>query len=256
VVTGGQFPQLCEWIRWGSKFDSHLPFGFVLLGWDRRRAWVAGGDRPSPRDRFNFISGSLVRIHLLGSNFSQRQGQVHITWEVAFPGEVPFKSQETVTSLEHIPGSVQGIAVIEFSAPDIKSPRQATLKAQASIGDIYTQNTWSLWFFPSNPWQDIPAYGLYDPVNMLPDLPALSDPQCSRGFEKASIMVCSSWNDTVDTFLKNGGRAILLAGLNHPAGPLPVVPAPYWREALKLVVDHPAWGDFLMDMLRICSSTL
>jgi hypothetical protein len=218
---------------------------FVLaLGWDRRRAWVAGGDRPSPRDRFNHVSGSLVRIHLVGSNYSQHKGVARVAWEMAFPGEAPFLSKEVSTQFELVPGQVQGLAVIEFPAPNVIAPRQATLRAWVDLDGQHIGNAWPIWFFPSEPWASVPRFGLYDPLNILSDLPKLSGGQCKPGFEGVSATVCSGWDETVDTFVKNGGKAILMERLNNLTGPLPVIPVPYWREALKLIEDHPAWGDF------------
>jgi hypothetical protein len=232
-----------------SKFEPEVltPFNqdFVLtLGWDRRRAWVAGGDRPSHRDHFNYFSGAPVSIHLLGSNFGQQQGQAQGSWEVAFPGEAPFASNQLISQTDMIPGQVQEIAGIEFTAPELKNPRRAVLRAQANIKNLQVSNAWDLWFYPSSAWSDVPNFGLYDPINILNDLPELAGSRCSPGFEGASIMICTGWNDAVEAYLKSGGNAILLEGLNHPPGLLPVVPVPYWREALKLVDSHPAWGAF------------
>ena len=232
-----------------NKFnpDEFIPFNqdFVLsLGWDRRRAWVAGGDRPSPRDHYNHVSGSLVRIHLVGSNYSQYKGVACVAWEIAFPGEAPFLSKEVSTLFELIPGKVLGLAVIEFSAPEVITPRQATLRARVDLDGQLIVNTWPIWFFPSEPWSGVPRFGLLDPLNILSDLPKLSGGRCTPGFEDISVTVCSAWNETINTFVKRGGKAILIEGLNNLAGPLPIVTVPYWREALKLIEDHPAWGDF------------
>ena len=216
----------------------------LSLGWDRRRAWVAGGDRPSPRDRYNHVSGSLVRIHLVGSNYSQKEGIARVKWEIAFPDQTPFASSEGHTPFKLTSGHVQGLAVIEFYAPEVMTPRQAILKAQVSLKGQTTRNTWPLWFFPANTWTGIPRFGLFDPHNLLSDLPNVSGEQCVPGFEGVSVIVCSGWTELVDAFVRRGGKAIMLEGLNGLAGPLPVVPVPYWREALKLVENHPTWGDF------------
>jgi hypothetical protein len=252
VVTGESDTPVSTAGMWDadgvSKFtpSEFKPFNqdFVLtLGWDRRRAWVAGGDRPSPQDHFNHISGSLVRLYLVGSNYSCQKGAGSVTWEIAFPGQAPFLSNEVSTS-ELIPGKVQRLAVIEFFAPDVPSPHQVILRAQVSVEDQLITNAWPLWFFPSEMWAGIANFGLFDPLNTLSDLHILSREQCTPGFEGVSVAVCTGWSKGVDAFVKRGGKAILLQSLNSWAGPLPIMPVPYWREALKLIEDHPAWGDF------------
>jgi hypothetical protein len=232
-----------------SKFQpaDYIPFNqdcMLALGWDRRREWIAGGDRPSPRDHFNHVSGSLVRLHLVASNYSTKKGLSRGIWEIYFPEQAPFISNEISTQFDINPGSVQELTVIEFYAPEVTTPRQAILRAQVNVGGQPTSNTWPLWFFPSDTWHAVPRFGLFDPLNILSDLPMITGGQCITGFDGVSVVICSGWDEMVDAYVKRGGNAIILEGLNGLAGPLPVVPVPYWREALKLVEEHPAWGDF------------
>jgi hypothetical protein len=253
VVTGEADTPISTAGMWdingGVKFtpDEFIPFNqdFVLaLGWDRRRAWVAGGDRPSPRDRYNHASGSLVRIHLVGSNYSQHKAVAYPAWEIAFPGEMPFSFREISPQIEISSGKVQGLAVIEFLAPQVNAPRKATLRAWGDLDRQHIVNTWPIWFFPSEPWAGVPPFGLFDPLNIMSDLPVLSGGQCIQALDGVSVAVCSGWNESVDAFVKGGGKAVVMEGLHNMTGPLPVVAVPYWREALKLIEDHPAWGNF------------
>lgn len=253
VITGEIDTPVSTAGMWNSngvnKFDpatfSIFNQDFVLiLGWDRHRAWVSGGDRPSPRDRFNHVSGALVRYHLLGSNYSLHEGVAHVTWDIAFHGQSPFASGEDVTSFVLSPGHVRELTIFEFIAPKVDSPRQAVMKAQVRIDSQQFTNTWPVWFFPPNTWIDMPFFGLFDPLNILGDLTKLAGDRCILGVEGISVAVCSGWSDKIDTFVKRGGRIVMIEGLNGISGPLPVVPVPYWREALKLVENHSAWGDF------------
>jgi hypothetical protein len=232
-----------------SKFETveFTPFNqdfMLVLGRDRRREWVAGGDRSSPRDCFNHTSGSIGRFHLVGSNYSPQKGVACVSWEIAYPGDPPFLHKEESPQFEVTPGRVQELTVMEFEAPEVTTPRQAMLQAQVCLDGLCTKNAWPLWFYPPDAWSDVPRFGLFDPINSLQDLPKLTGEKCISGFEGVSVVVCSSWTETADAFVKRGGKVILLQGLNESTGPLPAVPVPYWREALKLIQEHPAWGDF------------
>ena len=66
----------------------------------------------------------------------------------------------------------------------------------------------------------------------------------ARGFQPGKTALCTAWTGGVQTFVYNGGRVVLLQQAHGLPGPLPVLPMPYWREALKLAEPHPAWGDF------------
>ena len=226
----------------------------LLLGWDRLRAWVAGGDRPAFQDPYSYRAEALVRAHLVASYYSSLAGPARLTWQVAFPGEAPFATGHTAVEL--IPGRIQELAVAEFHAPPVTMPRRATLQAQLQAGDFEASeagqaeprsaNRWPLWIYPANPWAGLAPFGLIDPPGVLSDLPALVPDLCQALHPGSDhrILVCTAWGPAVETLVSAGGRAILFQQKNGPPGPLPTVDCPYWREALKLVKPHPAWGDF------------
>ncbi|HEX9370185.1 MAG TPA: glycoside hydrolase, partial [Roseiflexaceae bacterium] len=99
----------------------------ALTGWDRRRAWVAGGDRAAPWDTWSYPSGATVRPHLVASHYGSSGGHARVAWSVGFPGEPPFAAGELETAFALSPGDLRELAVAEFAAPTVESPRRATL---------------------------------------------------------------------------------------------------------------------------------
>jgi hypothetical protein len=233
----------------------------VLVGWDKRRDWVAGGDRAAPWDTWSYPAGATVRPHLIASHYGSTRGPAQVEWQVAFDGEPPLASGAVTTAFELSPGSLRELAVAEFAAPAVAAPRRATLRATVRIGDEVAENSWPLWFFPRDPWRDTQGMVLIDPAGRLGDLKQIA-PKIDDGrktmddgasslssivFRPSSLVIATAWTPDVAAFVAGGGRAIMLAGEAGPPGPIPIVELPFWREAVRLVEPHPAWGDFPHD---------
>src|SRR5690606_19404631 len=74
VVTGGRDTPISKAGMWTGaaegeerlKFDAASFAAFnsdvvLALGWDKRRAWIHGGDRIAPWDTFGYVAGETVR---------------------------------------------------------------------------------------------------------------------------------------------------------------------------------------------------
>lgn len=215
----------------------------LLLGWDKRRAWIAGGDRAAPWDTWSYTAGSLVRPHLVVSHYGAASGPAQVTWSVACVDEPPFVHGETTTSSSVTPGSVRELAVAEFVAPEVDAPQQAILRARAQIGDEITENCWPLWIFPEAGWNELADVVLIDPVRRLDDLRQIA-PGIHDDLGRAAVVIATAWTAEVEAFVREGGAAVLLPAGASLGEPAPGVPIPFWREAIKIVEPHPAWGDF------------
>jgi hypothetical protein len=219
----------------------------LLAGWDRRRAWDAGGDRPAFWDPYSYQAGATVRAHLIASNYTGHRGPARLTWKAAFSGRAPFARGEV--SVELAPGRVQEVSVAGFAAPQVTHPRRAVLQAKIEAGEHAWANAWPLWIYPANPWVDVVPFLLLDPLGVLADLPLLAPGLCRVNSPdrkiplQDAVVLCTAWNAELDALVAAGGHAILLQQRTGPPGPLPVVVCPFWREALKLAEPHPAWGD-------------
>ena len=220
----------------------------LLAGWDRRRTWDAGGDRPALWDPYSYPAGTTVRAHLIASNYTAFHGPARLTWQAAFSGKAPLAEGEAAVEL--VPGRAQELIVAQFLAPKVAHPRRVTLQASIETGGYSATNTWPLWIYPPTPWAGMAPFLLLDPLGVLTDLPRLMPDLCQvcdPGREippQDAVLVCTAWNAQAGALVAGGGRAILLQQRDGPPGPLPVVACPYWREALKLAEPHPAWGDF------------
>jgi hypothetical protein len=211
----------------------------VLAAWDRRRAWINGGDRAVPWDRFCYTSGATVRAHLVVSHFGRSRGKAKLSWTVQHDDGKQIAGGEAESNFDLAPGELREITVAEFKLPAIGQPRRATLRAAVTVGDDRSENSWPLWFFPRDVWKDVTDVALLDPANRLSGLPMLPD-----RLVDGQITIATTWTNQLDRFLSRGGRAVLLQSSKQP-GPVPILEMPFWREAIRLIErDHPAWQDF------------
>jgi len=258
VITGERDTPVSTAGMWDDlgklKFDAEEWRSFnqdtvLCLGFDRMRAWIAGGDRPLYTSRYQSRAGDPLHFHLLVSHFGQYTGPAHLSWLASLSGQSPFTSGENTLDLQ--PGTLQEAAVINFSVPQVDLPVMATLQVHLQMQNksprspkVVIQNSWPIWFYPTDPWAGIVPFGIFDPLGLLPGLDKVSHGLTRRGLQPGRITLCTSWTGGVQTFVHNGGRAVLLQQEGGLPGPLPVLPMPFWREALKLPEQHPAWGDF------------
>ncbi len=233
----------------------------LLAGWDRRREWVAGGDRAAPWDQWSYPAGTAVRAHLILSHYGAARGPAQLRWDVAFAGSAPFAQGTHETAFALAPGDLRELAVAEFATPYLNAPRQATLSAEVAIGDTVARNSWPLWVFPREPWRSTGATALHDPAGRLRDFgriapgiggawqegaPNSTAPAFSH-LPTGTLLISTAWDGGVREWIARGGRAIVLLGGDGVAAPLPVRALPFWREAIRLAAPHPAWGDFPRD---------
>ncbi|MBK9941227.1 MAG: glycoside hydrolase [Kouleothrix sp.] len=231
----------------------------VLVAWDRRRAWQAGGDRAAPWDTFSYPAGATVRAHLIAAHYGATHGPAQLRWQVACAGEPPFAHGQDQPRFELQPGTLRELTVAEFAMPAAGAPRRATLSVELAIGAEQAHNSWPLWIFPRDPWRGARAIGLYDPLGRLSDLQqiapgmqqlgALADDSADQqaAGTPPRLIIATAWAPALASFVAGGGRAILLQPEAAPAGPLPALAMPFWREAIRLAEPHPAWGDFPLD---------
>lgn len=212
----------------------------LLAGWDRRRAWVAGGDRAAYWDPSCYSGATMVRAHLIASHYGVAAGSGVVEWSVALEGEPPFAAGSAAASIA--PGDVREITVAEFVAPAGIAPRPAVLRAELRTASHHAANEWPLWFFPPEPWRGTNRLGLVDPSGRLADLRRLVPG--IDGLDKARVAVATAWTPELSGWVEHGGRAVLLLAGMQDNAPVRLAEMPFWREAVRVVEQHPAWGDF------------
>lgn len=252
VVTGEADTPISTAGMWDDtgrpKFDaSRFAAGnsdiVLLAGWDKRRAWIIGGDRLVSWDTWSYRTGDVVRAHLIASHYGVSTGTARVEWQVADSEGDVLASGAATTKAVLEPGALRELTIAEFPVPTIVAPMQVTLHATAQIGDETATNAWPLWFFPAEPWTSIaPRIVLLDATRRLEDFAQIAPGLCTT-LDGADLAIATTWTPELDTWVAAGGRAILLQGADGQ-GPIPHLPMPFWREAVKLLERHGAWGDF------------
>jgi hypothetical protein len=236
-----------------ARFNNNT---ILLLGWDSRRTWQAGGDRPARSDYWSYRSGGLIRLHVLLSFFPEcgagrapepieghwlLRDQLGNMW-----------GQGVVQHAGCAPGSLCDLGVAELVAPDLPAPRRATLTVQVTSAGRRIENEWPLWILPARALTTTRGVAICDPRRLLDGLSRFYgvmllntttalDPATQR------VIVCTTWNEDLADYVAAGGRVILLETGDPPTGLLPLAELPFWREALRLIEPHPCWGDLVHD---------
>lgn len=204
-----------------AEFRAFNDDAVLILDWDRRRTWTAGGDRPARFDTWSYHAGATVRAHVVRADpAGENHGE--LCWTVEFndatvaSGRAGYRSERPVDE----------IGVVEFTVPAVDRAAKAVLRV--STGD--TANSWPLWFLPD---RTLPPCTVIDPGGQLGMVPA--DP--------GTVLVSTAWDRELDARIRAGEQAILLVDRATRA-PFELLSRPFWREAVKVIEPHPAWGDF------------
>lgn len=213
----------------------------LCLGWDKRREWRRGGDRAAFWDTFSYAGGAHVRAHLIASNYSQSDGPGTLSWEVRADALVASGTENVVVRQ----GDVREVTVAEFKLPKQRRPVKLRLAAELDIGGSIARNAWNLWCFPEEPWKDVAPFALIDPAGRLAGLEALAPVQGSN-LSADLAAVATNWDAELEAFVRGGGH-LLFNAYGERTDPFPTVEVPFWREAVKILESHPAWGDFPHD---------
>ena len=257
VITGESDTPISTAGMWDDlgqvKFDKPDEFRafnddlVVLVGWDRRRAWINGGDRTAPWDTHCYRSGATVRPHLVVSHYGPARGPAKVSWSVAGAGGEQVATGNSTTSFDVIPGALREVAIAEFVAPKIDKPQRLELSVTVTIGDETARNSWPIYVFPAEPWADLAGFSLIDPSRRLAELPNLAKTLKVGEIGDAVVVIATEWTSEVERFVARGGRAILLQD-ESKNGPIPTAEMPFWREAVRLIeARHPAWHDFPLE---------
>ena len=71
ISTAGMWDDLGRLKFGAEELRAYNQDTMLCLGFDRRRTWMAGGDRPLYTDHYNYLSGDPFRIHLLVSHYGR-----------------------------------------------------------------------------------------------------------------------------------------------------------------------------------------
>jgi hypothetical protein len=256
LATSSMFDDLGRTKYSAEAFRQFNADTVLTLEAGRARTWRHGGDRPAPIDRFNHAAGAPVSLRVILSSsggdipdwadelcwrLSDENGQTVAEGQAAVPK--PFKngSGKELADIQFM----REIASIEFAAPMVEQAAEYTLSAEACWhGETVARNQWPLWVYPAiTVWPE--GLSVYDPagsLNLLDDLLQSARAVTHSGdFDPSSILITSAFTPEVRAFVERGGRALLL---QTGAGSVPAQPCPFWREAIKLLYNHPVMNAF------------
>jgi hypothetical protein len=212
----------------------------LSLGWDKRRSWIHGGDRAAHWDTFSYRAGETVRAHVIASNYGNSSGPTSLAWHVDLESGTVVAHSQVRSEVPLASGGVRELAIAQWVAPEVIRPTRATLRATLQIEEApVSQNAWPLWFLPQRPAVDV---RVSDPRGRLESMG-----DWLHADDSAAVVIATAWTDEVRRYVQSGGRAILLEDGSGLAGPVATQGMPFWREAIKLIEPHPAWGDFPHD---------
>jgi hypothetical protein len=242
ISTAGAFDDRGE-----PKFDAAAFAAFngstvLALAWDRRRAWVHGGDRPAPWDPYGYRSGDAVRAKVVVAHHGAARGHAHVRWSVRDDAGATLAAGEERSVVEFAPGTVREATIARFAAPEVAAPLRLTLSVQAEIGPEVGPTG------PRTPGRSGSSRGAAPTTARR--WRCTTPRACCRGSSAstgspttAPVTVATEWSPALDARVRAGGRALLLVR-GRPDDPVPSAPMPFWREGVKVLDPHPAWGDF------------
>ena len=204
----------------------------LLLDQGRARYWTAGGDRPAPRDLYNHLSGANVSFRIILAHMDAAPGS-ELTWRLVGPKGLVFASGVLPIAAWPPAGLPAEIASLELTLPQVDDPSVWTFEAAI---DGIASNHWPLWVYPEVRL-DFPGVTAYDPTGQFSGY----WPEWSSGGSRPELLMASVYDTTVEAFVRAGGRAIVL---QPDGGRLPSQPLTFWREAINLLYDHPAFRSF------------
>jgi hypothetical protein len=243
ISTAGMWDDLGQVKFAADAFRAFNDDLVVLLGWDKRRAWVHGGDRAAYWDAWSYLPGQTIRAHVIVSNYSRAGGRATFEWSVQGDGVNAHGKGESSRDVAR--ADVREIGVVRLDVPPVQRPLDVVLEVRVKLADREARNAWKLWLFPPNAWKDLRAVALLDPSGRLADLRE-STQALETQLGAARVAITTAWSDELDAYVSRGGRAVLLQG-EGTTGPVPTVAMPFWRESIRLVEPHPAWRDFPLD---------
>jgi hypothetical protein len=212
----------------------------LLLGFDRRRMWENGGDRPSFLDGHNLWAGGALRAHIGVSHFGGNDLAGELEWSLADSAGPIAGGRERTRPVQ--PGELRELWVVEAEMPEVERPLQLALRVR--LGGV--ENEWPFWVWPKVDWQGLAErVRVHDPGGRLAHLGYHGASFAEwDGAETTPVIVATRWSEGLGAAWREGARIVYLEG---GGGGWPVQRGPFWREAMKLFSPHPVWERFPHD---------
>lgn len=232
IMTSGVFDDFGQPKFALDEFRRFNADSVLLLDQGRSRRWTAGGDRPSPRDLHNHLSGATLSIRFILAHVAAAPVSA-ISWRLLGQNGRE-DARGTVPIVEWpSPGQPAEIASLDLTLPRVTTPAEWTLEAAL---DGVAANCWPIWVYPDVSL-DLPGVFSHDPAGRFGG----RWPRWATGSTQPNLLVAGVYDEAVEAHVRAGGQAILL---QPDGGRLPSQPLSFWREAINLLYDHPVLKRF------------
>ncbi len=212
----------------------------LLIGQGRSRIWKNGGDRPAYHLPYTFTSGQACNLTVSLAHVGQALANDVLSWQLIDSSGNRYAGGDLAVKGPFFGGRPQTLGTISFTAPVADVAQIMRLEVQVGNNHRVIQNLWPLWFFPEvSTWPSNVA--LIDPIGSLAGLDDLWETARKIDCQGARVWISSVLTDEVRAFMRDGGSVLLIQ--NGPE-PLPTIACSFWREALKLLENHPALNAF------------
>ncbi len=243
LATSSMFDDLGRFKYEAKDFREFNSDNILILEQGRERRWTNGGDRPTPVDRQNRVSGEILDFRVVLSQAGPELAGRRLVWTLFDRAGQPVQSGQDLVG-----GTAPNTVPIEISRFSFQAPQVDIAQEYILVVELEgaVRNRWPIWIYPQiQGWSQTLA--LYDPSGSLSQLDDLFD-VTENILDQAMfhdlvnrILITSTLTSEIIDFVQAGGHAIVL---QTDRGCLPVRPCPFWRESIKLLHSHPILEQF------------
>jgi hypothetical protein len=240
LATSAVFDDLNQSKYTHEEFKTFNADTVLLIRRGRTRQWVRGGDQPAPFEPYSFVAGQRIHFELIVSPTGAPLQNGTLTWEARnSDGHILGAGTQRAALILPAPRpSIMGH--ITFDAPQTDDAMTLQLDVTLKYAGHTIRNSWPLWVFPAvTQWPQ--GIALVDPTGSLTGLDDLWETAQEVALSDAPLIITSALTEDVVSYLRKGGSVLLI---QHGNNPLPARPCPFWREAIKLIGDHPVMNAF------------
>jgi hypothetical protein len=212
----------------------------LALATERRRIWRNGGDRRQFVDEWCVPAASELRRRVICSHSGATPLDGELHWELSCD-ELPV-AHGTLPLSRLEPRTTRHVGTVAARLPEVPRPTRAELRIRA--GDPVrpaTENAWTFWVLPE-PAPPASRLRIWDPRGALAGISRLRwTVDTIDSLDEATPRENDVLIATMDDPRLHAGRlrdAPLLLILDGASGP-GIEGAPFFREAVPVVLDHP-----------------
>jgi hypothetical protein len=94
----------------------------ILLTWDHKRDWIGNGDRIVRTDPYNYVSGEMIRPHLLVSHYNCDLQSGNLQWNFTERDSRIVMNKGVFSGITLASGEAREVGVVEVEASSVDKP--------------------------------------------------------------------------------------------------------------------------------------